>query len=74
MTSSDGATEAKGTGLYAEVNGVNLYFEIHGVGRLEARAVHERQPEACLGLGEGPMSHARGTSLISTTTERGARP
>ena len=33
MTTSDGTTEAKGTGQYAEVNGINLYFETHGAGR-----------------------------------------
>jgi pimeloyl-ACP methyl ester carboxylesterase len=30
---SDQATQAKGTGKYAEVNGINLYYETHGSGR-----------------------------------------
>ena len=33
MTATDWATDAKGTGQYAEVNGINLYFETHGTGR-----------------------------------------
>ena len=30
---TDWATEAKGTGQYADVNGINLYYETHGQGR-----------------------------------------
>ncbi len=30
---TDWATEAKGTGQYADVNGINLYYETHGTGR-----------------------------------------
>ena len=30
---TDWATEAKGTGQYADVNGINLYYETHGNGR-----------------------------------------
>src|SRR5258708_37841808 len=30
---TDGATDTKGTGQYAEVNGINLYYETHGSGR-----------------------------------------
>jgi pimeloyl-ACP methyl ester carboxylesterase len=30
---TNGATEAKGTGEYAQVNGINLYYETHGTGR-----------------------------------------
>jgi pimeloyl-ACP methyl ester carboxylesterase len=33
VTATDWATDAKGTGQYAEVNGINLYFETHGTGR-----------------------------------------
>jgi pimeloyl-ACP methyl ester carboxylesterase len=33
VTASDGTTDAKGAGQYAEVNGINLYFEIQGAGR-----------------------------------------
>src|SRR5919197_3911760 len=30
---ADRATQAKGTGKYADVNGINLYYETHGTGR-----------------------------------------
>src|SRR6059058_5597712 len=33
MVTTNGTTEAKGTGRYAEVNGINLYYETHGTGR-----------------------------------------
>jgi pimeloyl-ACP methyl ester carboxylesterase len=33
VTASDGTTDAKGAGQYAEVNGISLYFETHGTGR-----------------------------------------
>jgi pimeloyl-ACP methyl ester carboxylesterase len=33
MTTSDWASDAQGTGRYAEVNGIKLYFETHGAGR-----------------------------------------
>src|SRR3977135_4364370 len=33
MTATDGTTDAKGTGQYAEVNGISLYYEHHGNGR-----------------------------------------
>jgi pimeloyl-ACP methyl ester carboxylesterase len=33
VTDTDRATDAKGTGQYADVNGINLYFETHGAGR-----------------------------------------
>jgi len=33
MTATDGTTDAKGTGQYAEVNGISLYYETHGTGR-----------------------------------------
>jgi hypothetical protein len=29
---ASGATDAHGTGQYADVNGINLYFETHGPG------------------------------------------
>src|SRR6266536_1471443 len=33
VTATDWASDAKGTGEYAEVNGMNLYYETHGTGR-----------------------------------------
>jgi pimeloyl-ACP methyl ester carboxylesterase len=33
LTTTDWASDANGTGQYAEVNGINLYFETHGAGR-----------------------------------------
>jgi pimeloyl-ACP methyl ester carboxylesterase len=33
IVTASGATDAHGTGQYAEVNGINLYFETHGAGR-----------------------------------------
>lgn len=33
MTATNWASDAPGTGHYAEVNGINLYFETHGAGR-----------------------------------------
>ncbi len=47
MTSTDWASDAPGTGQYAEVNGINLYYETHGAG----------QPMILLhgGLGSGEM-------------------
>ena len=33
MTDTNWASDAAGTGQYAEVNGINLYYETHGAGR-----------------------------------------